>query len=139
MKKAKFLAQLRQALSHVEWEALEQNIRLPISVFNREILLEMKDKPAVGDDEISIEQASGLYETLGVYLAEYMADQPEGWKYIILASLYLTFVAKRPMHPIDLLGISVTETADITIYECPQKSTLPKTACSYCVCKKKQS
>ena len=105
-------------------------------MFNREILLEMRDNPTVGNNEISIEQASGLYETLEVYLAEYMADQPGGWKYIILASLYLTFVARRPMHPIDLLGISVTETKDGTIYRCPQKSTLKKTTCNFCVCKK---
>ncbi len=65
-------------------------------------------------------RASGLYETLRDYLTEYMAEQPEGWKYIILACLYLTFLSEWPMHPIDRLGIRVTEGG--TVYECPQKS-----------------
>ncbi len=133
MNKAGFLARLRQAVSIEEWDALGQNDRLPVSDFNRSVLLELRDLPVPAEGEVDMVRASGLYETLRDYLTEYMAEQPEGWKYIILACLYLTFLSERPMHPIDRLGIRVTEGG--TVYECPQKSPLKKTACAYCVCR----
>lgn len=136
MRKPEFLAKLQQALSPAEWEALERNAQLPVSAFNREVLLEMRGLSGVADDEISQEQADGLYEMLRVYLAEYMAEQRQGWKYVILSSLYLTLLAGRPMHPIGQLGIKVSKTQNGTVYECPQKSALKKTVCAYCVCKR---
>ena len=136
MNQSEFLTQLQQAIPSAEWEALAQDAPLPVSLFNRETLLEMRSASAAPDGEISVEQATGLYETLRGYLAEHMAEQPSGWKYVILSSLYLTFLAGRPMHPIDQLEIKVTETTEGPVYECPQKSALKKTVCDYCVCKR---
>ena len=134
MRRSEFLIQLQKRLSQSEWEALAKGRPLaPVSVFNQGVLLEMRDVSGA-DGEISIERATGLYETLRVYLSEYMAEQPEGWKYIILASLYLVFIAGRPMHPVDLLKIDVIKTENGTIYKCPQKSRTKGTACDYCVC-----
>jgi len=136
MKRSEFWEQLRQEVSPAEWEALEQNAPLPVSPFNREVLLEMWAASAAPDGEVSEERAVGLREALRAYLAEHMADQSAGWKYVILANLYLTFLAGRPIHPVDQLGIKVSETENGTVYECPQKSTLQNTACDYCVCKR---
>ena len=96
----------------------------------------MRSTSVITEDDISVARAAGLYEALRTYLAEYMKEQPEGWKYIILASLYLAFLAGRPMHPIDLLKINVIETESGTIYKCPQKSVTKGTACDYCVCER---
>lgn len=136
MTKTEFLTRLQQAVTPAEWEALAQNAPLPVSAFNREILLEMRNASAAPDGEVSTERAAGLHETLRNYLSEHMTEQPSGWKYVILASLYLTFLAGQPMHPIDQLEIKVTETEEGTVYECPQKSALKRTVCDYCVCKR---
>ena len=139
MRRSEFLIQLQKGLSQSEWEALAKGGPLaPVSVFNQGVLLEMRDVSGA-DGEISIERATGLYETLRVYLSEYMAEQPEGWKYIILASLYLVFIAGRPMHPIDRLGIEVVETSDGPIYLCPMKSVQENTTCDYCVCRRRNT
>ena len=134
MRRSEFLIQLQKGLSQSECEALAKGRPLaPVSVFNQGVLLEMRDVSGA-DGEMSIERATGLYETLRVYLSEYMAEQPEGWKYIILASLYLVFIAGRPMHPFDRLGIEVVETDGGLAYLCPAKSAQVDSACSYCVC-----
>ena len=139
MRRSEFLIQLQKGLSQSEWEALAKGRPLaPVSMFNQGVLLEMRDV-SDADGEISIERATGLYETLRVYLSEYMAEQPEGWKYIILASLYLVFIAGRPMHPIDRLGIEVVETSNGPIYLCPMKSAQENTACGYCVCRRRNT
>ena len=108
MKKSDLLMRLQRGLSQSEWEALAQHNPLtPVSLFNQEVLLEMRSTSVITEDDISVARAAGLYEALRTYLAEYMKEQPEGWKYIILASLYLAFLAGRPMHPIDILKINV--------------------------------
>lgn len=135
IRKSEFLERLQQAVAPAEWEALERDAALPVSAFNREVLLELRDAPAPAG-EIDPERAEGLYEALRAYLAEYMAEQPAGWKYVFLASLYLVFLAERPMHPVDRLEIKVTETENGTSYTCPQKSALPGTVCDWCVCKR---
>ncbi|MDE7245935.1 MAG: DUF3786 domain-containing protein [Oscillospiraceae bacterium] len=135
MKQAELLERLRQAVSPEEWAALEKNSSLPVSPFNRKVLLEMRDASAP-DGEIPVERAAGLYETLQAFYAECMAEQTAGQKYVTLACFYLTFVAGRPMHPIEQLDIKATETGDGIVYECPEKSTLKKTVCDYCVCKR---
>ncbi len=137
MKKSDLLMRLQKGLSQSEWEALAQHNPLtPVSLFNQKVLLEMRSTSVITEDDISAARAAGLYEALRTYLAEYMKEQPEGWKYIILASLYLAFLAGRPMHPIDLLKINVIETESGTIYKCPRKSVIKGTACDYCVCER---
>ncbi|MBD5152363.1 MAG: DUF3786 domain-containing protein [Oscillibacter sp.] len=135
MKKSEFLARLQQAVTPAEWEALEQGSGEPVSAFNREVLLELRDASAPAG-EVDPERAEGMYEALRAYLTEYMAEQPSGWKYVFLASLYLVFLAGRPMHPVDRMEIKVAESENGTVYTCPQKSALPGTVCDWCVCKR---
>ena len=134
MKGTELLTRLRQALSAAEWEALERGTVTAVSSFNRTVLLEMRSASVPEDREVPMEQAAGLYETLRDYLAAYMSDQTHGWKYVILASLYLTFVVRRPMHPSAQLGIQVVETAGKVFYMYPSKSAVEGTVCDYCVC-----
>ena len=137
MKRSELLMRLQKGLSQSEWAALEMGRPMaPVSVFNQAVLLEMREMTDA-DGEISMERVSGLYETLRAYLSKYMAEQPAGWKYIFLASLYLAFIAGRPMHPIDRLKIEVVETDDGLTYLCPAKSSQENTACDYCVCRRR--
>ena len=136
MKKSDLLMRLQKGLSQSEWEALAQrNPLTPVNQFNQEVLLELRSTFIV-EGEVSTAQVADLCEALQTYLTEYMKEQPEGWKYIILASLYLAFLAGRPMHPIDLLKIDIIETESGPIYKCPQKSGVKGTVCDYCVCER---
>lgn len=126
MRKAALLSRLRQAVSPAEWEALEDGGT--VSTFHRETLLEMRNAPA-SDGEISAEQAAGLWAVL-------RASQPPDGKYAVLASLYLAFLAGRPLHSISQLEIRTAETGDGVVYECPRRSALKGTVCDYCVCRR---
>lgn len=136
MKKSELLEQVRREISLAEWEALEQDMPVAISDFNRKTLLELRSASIENDTDIPEEWTTGLEKSLRAYLSEHMARQPEGWKWVILSSLYLAFIAERPMHPISQLGIKTTVADGGTLYECPAKSTLKNTVCDYCVCKR---
>ena len=75
-----------------------------------------------------------LRKLLRDFLAEYMADKPQWWKWIIMACIYLTYVAERPMHPIEVVGAKTEIVDGKTIYKCPMKSKEKGTVCDYCVC-----
>ena len=102
---------------------------LCISAFNRDVCLRLLDadipgvtvdrdfavskesrgpKSTVDRDSVEVDptnsgvdpaDAATLEADLSAYLNEYMADRPEGHKWIILACLYLTFAERLPMHP----------------------------------------
>ncbi len=80
--------------------------------------------------------AEELSLVLKDYLSQHLPDKQQAWKYIIISSIYLTYIAERPMHPIEELGIKVTENKDGRLYECPNKSAKRDTSCYYCVCRK---
>lgn len=54
---------------------------------------------SVENFEIDAKSVCDLHEALQQYRDIYMADRPMGRGWIIIASIYLTFVQKRPMHP----------------------------------------
>ena len=68
------------------------------------------------------------------FLSEYMKEKPEWWKWIIIVCVYQTYVAEKPMHPIEVMKIRVRNEAGKTIYECPGKTEDKNTVCYYCVC-----
>ena len=130
------LKQLQNAITDDEWEEIDHNTELPISDFNRSVLLEMKTAAITKEsDAVPQEELEDLHKLLKSFLAEYLSDKPEGWKWIIIPCIYLTYIAKRPMHPIDRVGIKEVTADGQHIYECPQKSSSQDTVCHYCVCK----
>ena len=132
---------------------------LCISAFNRDVCLRLLDadipvvtvdrdsavskescgpKSTVDRDSVEVDptnsgvdpsDAVALEADLTTYLNEYMADRPEGHKWIILACLYLTFVERLPMHP---------QSAAKWVEKggrCYCPSMAPESiTCKYCVC-----
>ena len=104
--KPDLLRQLINAITDDEWTQLAQNRLLSISEFNRSVLLEMKAADAAnGSDTIKEADLNGLYKAVKEHLEEHLSDKPDGWKWIIISCIYLTYIAERPMHPIDLMDI----------------------------------
>ncbi len=136
MNKAEMLAKLRGGITDEQWEALAEG-RLKVSAFNRAVLLELRETEARGPGVVDEAKTIGLRKVTEDYLRRYLPEAPEAWQWIITASLYLTFIAERPMHPIDMLHITVMRDEGRMVYECPAKSNDPNTTCHYCVCKGK--
>ena len=126
---------MRQSISWKEWKRLREDPDFPISQHNRKSLLEMKEK-AVEDKNgsVAIRDILRLRKLLLDFLSEYMKDQPQWWKWIILSCVYLSYVAERPMHPLDVVGIRTELSDGKTTYRCPMKSREKGTVCDYCVC-----
>ena len=134
MTKAELLKRLQEAVTWKEWKGLESDPDFPISKYNREFLLEMKQAEIKEKKRISMNQILKLRKLLRDFLAEYMADKPQWWKWIIMACIYLTYVAERPMHPIEVVGAKTEIVDGKTTYKCPMKSKEKGTVCDYCVC-----
>lgn len=132
MQVQELLNKLIEAITADEWNRLEHgDSSLIISSFNREVLLSMRNAP-VENFEIDTESVRNLYEALQRYLDIYMADRPTGHKWIIISSIYLTFVRKMPMHPQQATHWKcISEKKE---YICPCKDTEINSVCSYCVC-----
>lgn len=125
---------LFEAVTADEWERLEHgDPSLVISSFNREVLLSMRNTP-VGNFEIDTRSVRNLYEALQRYLDIYMADRATGHKWIMIASIYLTFVQKRPMHPQQATRWECMVVSGKKKYVCPCKDAGADSVCSYCVC-----
>ena len=154
-----FCKQLVDRVSADEWRLLEYSgSGLRINEHNRTALLEMRDvanqippeadfEAATGNSpagdvpgsdphvvQVNADKAAVLEGDIQAYLDEHMADAPEGHKWIILASLYLTFVAKRPMHPIERAGVVVERVDGGVVYRCPYKVPGDNPICDSCVC-----
>lgn len=125
---------LIEAITADEWNRLKHaDPSLTISSFNREVLLSVGNTP-VGDSEIDTDSVRDLHRALQQYLDTYMADCPTGHKWIIITSIYLTFVQKRPMHPQQATHWRRVAGSKKTEYICPCKDTAANSVCSYCVC-----
>ena len=165
MNTREFCKELVEQITHAEWDALDRcDPSLTINNHNREALLEMRalcmapdtaeaakepthpeldvdleaaDEHTQPEPEVDLEAAENLALSLQEYLDEYMSDNPEGHKWIVLASLYLAFVARRPLHPIDRAGVVVEQLDERTIYRCPLKVPGDNPICDACVCLEK--
>ena len=150
MNTREFCKKLVGQITHAEWDALDRcDPSLTINNHNRETLLEMRalcmaTDPAEApnehthpEPEVDLEAAENLARYLQEYLDEYMPDAPEGHKWIVLASLYLAFVARRPLHPIDRAGVLIEQLNGSTIYRCPLKVSGDNPICDACVCLEK--
>lgn len=133
MTKSDLLKKLQEAVSQEEWEELAAE-KLYVSRFNRGVLLEMRTAEFPQED-LPEQAVTELHTVLEKFLREHMKENPEGWKWVILSCLYLTFLAERPMHPTEMMDIKVSEVGGKKVYECPSKDNHKNTACYYCVCK----
>ena len=139
-----FCKELAKRISQNEWDALDRcDPSLTISDHNRETLLEMRalcttsgatDGQTLPSRNVDLDEVKSLAYHLQSYLDEYMSDKPEGHKWIILASLYLAYVAHRPMHPINRTGIVLEEQGETTVYRCPLKVEGDNPICDACIC-----
>ena len=134
VKKSELLQELKRNVTEHEWELLRSgSTELIIGEFNRRKMLELADGGA-GDEEVSAETLAQLHRTLQAYLDQYMADRPQGHKWIILVSIYQAFVRGEPMHPEELVGIRRTEKNGRIVYECPAMEIGENSVCGFCVC-----
>ncbi len=135
MKAQKLLDKLIEAITDDEWDRLKRgDTSLVISSFNREVLLSMRSTSAE-NFEIDTKSISDLHEALQQYLDIYMADRPIGHKWIIIASIFLTFVQSLPMHPQQATDWKRIVISGKEEYVCPCKEEGENSVCSYCVCR----
>ena len=131
MTNKELLFRLRSKISDDERRALADSSEdLYISDFNRKVIFQMLGCDVLESEETPGENVRELAEDLAKYLDEYMADHPEGHKWIIIACLYLTFIEKLPMHPRKAVKWQENDGE----YICPSKEESSVT-CRYCVCK----
>lgn len=136
MTKKELQTKLNSAISQEEWEQLQRGA-LPVSDFHYSTLQEMRQADTGGEQDFVDEGlAEELCHVLADYLSKHLADKQSAWKYIMISSIYLTYIAERPMHPIDELEIRVIEGKEGRSYECPNKSAKRETSCHFCVCRK---
>lgn len=133
MKLSQLITKLKYEITPKEWELLEsRDSTIKISEHNRKTLLEMKNTQITKDKEVSTDVINDLKLELETYLNKYMAEDKKDHKWIIISSLYLTYVKEMPMHPIDKLNIKVVKENNKVIYYCPFRTG--EGACKYCVC-----
>ena len=108
MKLSQLITKLKDEITPKEWEVLEsRDSTIKISEHNRKTLLEMKNTQITEDKEVSMDVIDDLKLELKTYLNKYMAEDKKDHKWIIISSLYLTYIKEKPMHPIDKLSIKV--------------------------------
>lgn len=136
MLKSELFLRLRGEIGPGEWDDLAAG-RLPVSAFNRETLLALRDAQVPVDSELDARKLDGLNASLEGYLSKHLPENPDVWRWIRLSCAYLAFVAERPMHPIEQLKIKATALPDGRMrYECPEKSLDPRSVCRWCVCRR---
>lgn len=126
---------LRARISPEEEALLRDGRGLTINEHNRSTALELLSAPPM-EGEVPEEEIGRLEGVLTGYLTEMLPEKPEAWKWIILACIYLSYAARRPMHPIEAAKIQVREEQGETVYYCPLRSPEEDTACRFCVCRK---
>lgn len=131
------LRKLNNAVTPQEWFDLREDSDFPISRYNKVFLLQMKRTKIRWEDEkeLSMNEILKLRNLLKDFLRQYMADKPEWWKWIIMACIYRTYIAEKPMHPLPVVGIQTEEVKGKTIYRCPERSLEKGSVCKYCVCR----
>ena len=91
------------------------------------------------DDEIHEEKLKDFQDRIDHYFSLYASDDEKFKEFIKAISLYLTFIAKKPLHPPGIIfsnGIQVYKKQEV--YFCTGRSVFIKdklSLCKYCVCK----
>lgn len=128
--RSEFLDRLRSRISEEERGALQNDDGVLISRYNRATLLRMLNDDESKAGTVDTERADALEKALEAYLSRYMAENPEGHKWIILSCLYCSQVEGEPMHPREVAGWR-REGSD---YFCRAREDVPGSVCLWCVC-----
>lgn len=135
MKTSELWAELCAEVCPEDWNRLEKNDpALVISSYNRDTMLAMRRAAPRQETEIDEARVRELRAKLQAYLDRYMQEQPQGHLWILLTSLYRTFVLRQPMHPMQVVHIRMEWTDGSVRYHCPSRSEDPDAVCAYCVC-----
>ncbi len=126
-----YLNALRAQISEEERDDLERNDLILISGYNRSTVLRLLHEDADADGTVDTERADALRRALEDYLKQYMAEYPQGHKWVILSCLYLALVAGEPMHPQRMTGWR----RQGDTYFCRAREDLPGSVCQWCVCR----
>lgn len=136
MKSSQLLSKLNESINQNEWSIIQsKDSSIKISEHNRNTLLEMRKTQILQDKELPEDIINNLETQLKNYLNKYMKEDEKDHKWIIISSLFLTYIKELPMHPIDKLKIKIVIENDKKIYYCPYKSN--EGVCKYCVCRPK--
>ena len=123
---------LRSRISDDERRELENGGGILISRYNRATVLRMLRDNVSLTGAVDTECAEELERTLEAYLGQYMADQPEGHKWIILCCLYLSQVVQEPLHPQQVAGWRIEDGR----YYCSAREDGPGSVCKWCLCER---
>ena len=91
------------------------------------------------DEEVDEEKLKDLQNRIDYYFSLYAQDDEDFKEFIKAISIYLTFIAKKPLHPLGIVfsnGEWVYEREGV--YYCTGKRIFMKdklSLCKYCVCK----
>lgn len=135
MRKADLLDALINCVSADERRALEKGEEgLAVSRYNRATLLRMLGMQGSAEGlkaRIDGARAKELADALSAYLGRFMADRPQGHKWIVLSCLFLAFVAEEPMHPREIVHWEKRGNG----YACPVRDASGDSLCRWCACR----
>jgi uncharacterized protein (UPF0305 family) len=109
-----------------------------LSKYNIETMLELKNMILATDENNSIDDMSVqiLKSAVDAYMDKYAEGQKELKAYIRIIAVYLTFIAKKPLHPagiFDREGKALYRNGKVV---CPLKNqeiNKPDSLCRFCV------
>jgi uncharacterized protein (UPF0305 family) len=109
-----------------------------LSEYNIETMLELKSKTleANEDDLVDDMDVRGLKSAIDAYMDQYAEGEKELKTYVRIIAVYLTFIAKRPLHP-----VSMFDAEGEVLYRngkavCPLRQheiNKPNSLCHFCV------
>ncbi len=148
MKSSKLFLEIKKKLKHYEsrlnhnlyFDGNEGSIDSMMSKYNHDIFNEiMSSSSAEFNGEIDEEKVNDFKKRIDYFFSLYAPDDEEFKEFIKAISLYLTFIAKKPLHP---HGIRFSNGKGVykkqTMYYCTGKNEFMKdkmSLCRYCICK----
>ena len=142
MSKYQLLTDLISRISADERRALEEESDgLVISKYNRKTVQRMLSfydelpdaEKLCGDGTVDLKSVEELEDALASFLNRYMAEQPEGHKWIVICCVFLAFIVEEPMHPMEV----VHWVKEGESYYCSYREETDGSLCRCCVSKKK--
>ena len=133
MTRSELLKMMKSRITDEERGLLAAGEGIIINKFNRHNvlrLLSLNDHFEGSDEYLGNSDVYTLKDSLQSYLEQYMAEQPEAHKWIIISCLFQTFIAKEPMHP-----QTSTNWTDVGGHiKCPAYDPSEGSLCKWCVC-----
>ncbi len=127
--KSKILA----AFSEEEWAALAAGKeKAPVSDFNREILLRLREQDEVFSGEADDNAVAELYQTVAAFLESCWSDEPGAHAYVLQACAALAFLYQIPLHPQNKVHYESCVRNGKAKYFCPMREEKSGSVCLFC-------